>query len=133
MSDLDHARELLEMARRDLNALKGMQELDESEALLYFSDEVFGFHAQQAVEKCLKAAIASLGSSYPKSHDLLLLVDRLSELGEDVTNLSTFVYLNPFAAQYRYESSDGDDTPLDRDALTSEIKRLCSEIDAMLS
>ena len=60
MSDLDHACELVEMARGDLNALKGMRQLDESVGDLYFSNEVFGFHAQQAAEKCLKAAIASL-------------------------------------------------------------------------
>jgi hypothetical protein len=56
MSDLDHARELIEMSRGDLNALRGMLQLDESQGKIYFSDEVFGFHAQQAAEKCLKAA-----------------------------------------------------------------------------
>jgi HEPN domain-containing protein len=31
---------------------------------------VFGFHAQQAVEKSLKAALARHGIEYPHSHDL---------------------------------------------------------------
>lgn len=51
MSDLEHGRELLEMARSDLNALRGMVD----PASPYFSDEVFGFHAQQAAEKSMKA------------------------------------------------------------------------------
>jgi hypothetical protein len=35
-----------------------------------FSDEVFGFHAQQTIEKALKAWIAVRGLVYPKSHDV---------------------------------------------------------------
>jgi predicted flavoprotein YhiN len=132
MSDLDHARELVEMARGDLNALKGMLQLDEAVGKLYFSDEVFGFHAQQAAEKCLKAAIASLGGSYPKSHDLMSLVDKLEDLGENVTDFSNIIDLNPFAVQYRYESLDSDDEELDRIALLNEIQILFDRIEGML-
>jgi hypothetical protein len=63
MSDLDHARSLLEMAKGDLNALRGMTSPALALIPELFSDEVFGFHAQQAVEKCLKAWIASLDST----------------------------------------------------------------------
>ena len=48
-SDKEHAAQLLTMSVKDHNALAGM--LDTSN----FSEEVFGFHAQQAVEKALKA------------------------------------------------------------------------------
>lgn len=34
-----------------------------------------GFHAQQAVEKALKAVLDFKGIDYPKTHNLLLLVD----------------------------------------------------------
>jgi HEPN domain-containing protein len=34
-----------------------------------FPEEVFGFHAQQAIEKTLKAWIAVRRLAYPKSHD----------------------------------------------------------------
>ena len=67
MSDLDHARELLEMARGDLNALKGMLQVGDAGTSL-FSDEVFGFHAQQAAEKSLKAGIASKGGKIGRAH-----------------------------------------------------------------
>ena len=44
MSDLDHARQMLAIARRDLKALGGMLDPD------IFAYEIFGFHAQQTAE-----------------------------------------------------------------------------------
>jgi hypothetical protein len=44
-SDIEHARALLEMAKRDHRALSRM--LDPQD----FAEEIFGFHAQQVVEK----------------------------------------------------------------------------------
>ena len=64
MSDQEHAEEILEASRRDLRALRGMGDVEA------FSDEIFGFHAQQAVEKALKAWLAFLGQRFPKTHDL---------------------------------------------------------------
>ncbi len=34
-----------------------------------FADEVFGFQAQQAAEKTLKAWLTVLGLEYPRRHD----------------------------------------------------------------
>jgi HEPN domain-containing protein len=55
MSDLDHARLLLTMAEKDLRAIRGMVDP------MIFADEIIGFHAQQAIEKALKALITFLG------------------------------------------------------------------------
>jgi len=52
MSDLKEARTLFEAAERDLLALRGMRDST------VFTDEIFGFHAQQAAEKLLKAWLA---------------------------------------------------------------------------
>lgn len=49
MSDLDHARMMLNMAGKDLKALQNMLDMNA------FANEIFGVHAQQAVEKALKA------------------------------------------------------------------------------
>ena len=114
MSDREHAAELLKMARGDLNAVQGMLYPEPIVSKEFFSDEVFGFHAQQAVEKCLKAWIASLGGKYPITHDLMVLLTKLSQLGVNVTDLSPVVDLNPFAVQYRYQSLDNDDEELNR-------------------
>ena len=132
MSDLDHAQALLRMARADLNALKGMLSLALPAAESYFSDEVFGFHAQQAAEKCLKAWVASLGLRYPKTHDLMSLIEELADAGVDVSTLDRLVELNPFAVEYRYESLDSDEEPIDRDSILSEVDRLFNDVAARL-
>ena len=64
MSDLKQARVLLMSAKRDISALHGMADAS------VFADEIFGFHAQQAAEKLLKAWLALLGETYPTIHDL---------------------------------------------------------------
>jgi HEPN domain-containing protein len=124
MSDLDHAHSLMRMAHADLNALKGMLSLALSLPKTYFSDEIFGFHAQQTAEKCLKAWIATLGRRYPRTHDLMSLVEDLLEAGEDVTTLDRLVDLNPFAVEYRYEALDSDEEPIDRNAFFQEVQDL---------
>ncbi len=45
MRDLDTAGNMLAAAQRDLQALRNMENPED------FSAEIFGFHAQQAVEK----------------------------------------------------------------------------------
>jgi len=72
MSDPKQARLLLAAAERDFAALRGMGDAT------IFADEIFGFHAQQATEKLLKAWLASLGETYPLSHDLASLLDMLA-------------------------------------------------------
>lgn len=39
------------------------------------SDSIFGFHAQQAVEKLLKSILSFKKVEFPKSHDLLFLFE----------------------------------------------------------
>ncbi|MBA3314251.1 MAG: HEPN domain-containing protein [Planctomycetaceae bacterium] len=77
----EHAEAILRMAGKGFDALRGIIESDSPEL---FSDEIFGFHAQQAVEKALKSWIALVGHQYPKSHDLMSLIDVLDDAGEDV-------------------------------------------------
>ena len=133
MSDIDHARELLEMARGDLNALRGMLKSDELTGESYFSDEVFGFHAQQAVEKCLKAWLAHVGKPYPRSHDLMLLVQLVETIEPDVSELYGLVDLNSFAVQFRYESLVPDDEELERRILFDEIESLFLRVEQILA
>jgi HEPN domain-containing protein len=118
MTDIDHARRLLVMAGKDLSALRAMGDPS------VFSDEVFGFHAQQAVEKLLKAWIALLGGTYPLTHDLRLLIVKLEELGCAVDGLWEFLELASFAVQFRYEELEQVDEPLDRATITSEVDGL---------
>ncbi|MEX2194164.1 MAG: HEPN domain-containing protein [Thermoleophilaceae bacterium] len=45
------------------------------------ADAVLGFHAQQAVEKAMKAVLASRGEDFPWTHDLQLLLRRIEAAG----------------------------------------------------
>lgn len=90
MGAYEEARHLLTAALKDLRALQGMSDPD------VFADEVFGFHAQQAAEKALKAWLAVSDVEYPRTHDLSLLLTVLEAQGQDVVPYSDLVELNPY-------------------------------------
>jgi hypothetical protein len=74
MRALDYAAGLLVMARKDFDALRGMV------GNPLFADEIFGFHAQQAIEKMLKAWLAARGIAFPLTHDLSRLFELLEKM-----------------------------------------------------
>lgn len=127
MTDLDHGRQLLRLAQRDLKALRGMTDSET------FADEIFGFHAQQSVEKCLKGWLATRGVEYPKTHDLRALLALLKEQGVDVEDLWDVVEYNFFAVQFRYEAFDQIEEPLDRSAVIARVADLVQRVDSLLS
>ena len=96
MSDINQAKNLLKIAQRDVRALSGMLNADT------FADEIFGFHVQQAVEKLLKAWLAAMGEVYPLTHNLILLLQLLEDLGCDVTEFYELSDFSPFAVILRY-------------------------------
>lgn len=128
MSDREHGRTMLEKARDDLNALRGMAH-PSLFGTDFFSDEIFGFHAQQAVEKALKAWLSFCGRTYPRTHDLMTLIQELDAMGEDVNFLDELLELNPFAVQYRYETMDDDEEePMDRQRVLADVGALLSHV-----
>ena len=127
MIEHEHASMMLVMAERDLDTLQRM--LRDSQ----FAEEVFGFHAQQAVEKALKAWIIMIGAEYPLTHDLQALIDVLNE------NMQTFperftelLSLSAFAVTFRYEPYDSLECALDRSDLTRLIGELIAHVKAQL-
>jgi HEPN domain-containing protein len=121
-SDRDHAAQLLAMASRDHTALAHM--LDRK----VFSEEVFGFHAQQAIEKTLKAWITVLRLVYPKTHDVSALVKILHDAGADLEAFNELEDYTVFAVQYRYESYDESEEALDRSTVIKETAALISHV-----
>lgn len=87
MSELKHARDLMALAEKDLRALQGMGNVNN------FADEIFGFHAQQTVEKTLKAWLAALGQEYPltHNHNLARLLALLEEQGAILNEFWDFI------------------------------------------
>jgi HEPN domain-containing protein len=67
-----------------------------------FADEIFGFHAQQAAEKALKAWLSLSSMDYPRIHDLeellVLLTQHEATIPEQFYGL---IDLTDFAVQFR--------------------------------
>jgi HEPN domain-containing protein len=77
------------------------------------ADAIIGFHAQQAVEKSIKAVLASHDVEYGKTHQLNYLVGRLTEKGLDLpSSVVEADELSPWAVEFRYETDP--EPPLDR-------------------
>ncbi|MBF0613732.1 MAG: HEPN domain-containing protein [Magnetococcales bacterium] len=108
MNGLDHAYALLDLARDDLKACRQMVQDREN-----FTDAIFGFHIQQAIEKSLKAWLAALGIEYPKTHSLHRLLILLEEAQAPMESCHWVEEFSPFAVQFRYEFDPWDE-PLER-------------------
>ncbi len=78
------------------------------------------FHAQQAVEKAIKAVIIYNKSDYPKTHDIEFLLSQLSKKGIEVPALiSESKYLSQYATSSRYPD---DDLMIDRKEYLEAVK-----------
>jgi len=94
---LDLARELLERAEDDERAARALAPVDE------VSNAIVGFHAQQTVEKALKAVLAMHDAEFPFTHNLALLLQLCADAGIDVpAELDEADLLTPCAVQIRY-------------------------------
>ena len=73
-------------------------------------DEVIGFHAQQAVEKLLKALLSHRRVAFRRTHDLTELLDLLADNNVTIpAEVAEARELGPYAAEFRYE-----DIPFDQ-------------------
>lgn len=109
MTSRDHALVLLRKATDDATAARKFAEDGE------IADAVVGFHAQQAVEKALKAVLSADELTYPWTHDLRYLVELLGQAGRQPPGgFREIERLSPWAAEFRY--GDSIDSELDRRA-----------------
>jgi len=122
------AEELLAVAKTDLRAAAAMRDG------LLFPDEIFGFHAQQAVEKALKAWLSLLDLEYRRIHDLDELFEMIAETGESIsTSFRTLSELTPFAVQFRYDTAALSQGELNRSDLVLRIAGLIDHVDKLTS
>lgn len=126
MSGHDLSRELLNTAMSDLKALGNMRDPEA------FDDRVFGFHAQQAVEKALKAWLNAVQGTHPFTHDLSLLLHALEKHGANVESCWDFLDLSGYAVQFRYETLPEGEEPLDRGDLVRDISALIERVGNLL-
>ena len=126
MSDLDHARMMLSMARKDLTALQNMLDMNA------FANEIFGFHAQQAGEKALKAWLSLVDVDYPRIHDLEELLALLESHRETVSErFYALIDLTDFAVQFRYASFEDSDNQLDRAEMIHQVTELVQYVEKL--
>ncbi|MBE0504517.1 MAG: HEPN domain-containing protein [Desulfuromonadales bacterium] len=126
MCDLEHARQMLSIAKRDLKALGGMLDAET------FAYEIFGFHAQQTAEKALKAWISALGGTYGFTHDLGLLLNSLGNLGADCSNYSELLDLTIFAVHFRYDDAGDDSGFPEREEILERLSALVARVEDVL-
>ncbi|MBN1508300.1 MAG: HEPN domain-containing protein [Sedimentisphaerales bacterium] len=127
MRDLEQAKSLLRVAERDHRALCGM------ESSTVFSDEIFGFHVQQAVEKALKAWLCAQGMTFPRTHDLDELGALLEETGQRLPAfLSDLLEFTDFAVAFRYEAFPDMEGDIDRRACVDKVARLLQHVRQVL-
>lgn len=99
----DTALGLLRKAKDDLHAAMRLAQPPAA------SQAIIGFHAQQTVEKSIKAVLANSGVPYPFTHDIAALIALTRKRGlplppeaEDLCNLT------PFGTLFRYEDEELD-------------------------
>ena len=118
MKQLEEAERLLKKAAEDECLL------DQTLTNEKVADATWGFHAQQAAEKILKAVLVSRQVTYPKTHDLAVLFELLSKHGIGCpVAIDDLDALTPFAVALRYD--DEMDSDFDRKkarALVAELR-----------
>ncbi len=120
-------RRIFAMALKDWQALQGMVDSP------LFADEIVGFHAQQAIEKALKAWLSALGAEYPHTHDLGRLLLALEEAGAEVIAFRGLAAYSAFGVQFRYEAFEEDaGDRLDRHKVIQEVGSLMRAVEARL-
>ena len=96
------------------------------------SDEVIGFHCQQAAEKMLKALLSDLGAAFHKTHELGALMDTLARSGAPLPReFENLDMLTPFGAVYRYDDYDGSES-LNRTETCALLRSLRSWVEGRL-
>jgi HEPN domain-containing protein len=119
MQDLKNAIKMFNMAEKDFKALKNM--IDET----IFDIEIFGFHAQQTVEKLLKSWLSTINIKYERTHDLQILFSLLKANGQHIPyELENLENLTDFSVNFRYDVFDNVDASLDRQQVIDKIKQL---------
>jgi HEPN domain-containing protein len=94
----EEALRALRLAERDIQVLDVLKK----EPAVHSS--ILGFHAQQAVEKSLKAVLFSYRIEFERIHDLVKLTGllRMNDINVPFTD-NQFRFLNPFAVTFRYD------------------------------
>jgi len=110
LSDL--VREWLDRAEQDASTAEFLLNMRPRPA------EIIGFHAQQAVEKSLKAILTSANVTPPRTHDLVFLHQSCArQAGIDLDRILLCSRLTPYAVEHRYPVQ----SRVDEDQILSDL------------
>jgi HEPN domain-containing protein len=119
MSDTENGHRFIGLAERDLRTAQGMTDPRE------FGLEAFGFFAQQAAEKALKAWLCAVDVHFSKTHDLDVLFSMLEQAGEhEAKRFLHLRKLTEFAVERRYSLASQEDEEFDRPDTVKQVKSL---------
>jgi HEPN domain-containing protein len=118
----------LAKAAQDELAVDRLAPLQES------SDEIVGFHLQQAAEKMLKALLVFRNIEFRRTHNLGELIHLLEKHGEIfLPELDTIRDLTPYAVEWRYDFIEPEgQTRLERMVLKKQIVLLRQWVEARI-
>lgn len=121
---------LPEPERGDIAAVLARKADEDATAVREFAgndrvaDSVIGFHAQQAIEKWLKAVIAANGGTFERTHDLDRLIEGVQGLDDELPiDADEVIALTQYAVPFRYDDLL-DSQPLDRDKTIAVVDRI---------
>ena len=120
MSPAEDAALLLRIVRRHLQAMRLNLNPE-------YPDEEWGFQAQQALEKLLKAQLVLRDQPAPRTHELLDLALLLNEALPEM-----FLKLQVFAVEARYEEGPFV-LPASRDVLLAELEARLADLEMRIS
>ena len=96
-----------------------------------------GFHAQQAVEKAIKAVLTANSVEFPRTHDVAMVLDLLSSNGLDQPpGAAELTRLTPFGAALWYDDApdaDGQEPELDGSWLRVSVQRTVEWAERMVA
>ena len=120
----DHAESLMFKASHDLIAARAI--LSASDAF-----DTVCFHAQQTVEKSLKAVLALHEIEYPRRHDVGELLELVKPLVPDIAQYAErIIDLAPYAVEIRYEVEfePSDDQAMEAVQTAAEVYELIKRV-----
>lgn len=128
MAACDEARRLLAKAGEDEYVLDRL--LEDAAA----PEAMVGFHAQQAAEKLLKAALFLAGAVPPRTHNLTQLLELADASGLQLPPGSEMLrWLTPYAVLYRYEGeAEADEEKLVRREVRENLRVLRQWVESRL-
>lgn len=98
------------------------------------ADDQLGFHAQQAVEKLLKAVLVRHGVAYDRTHNIAYLLTLLERVGVEApsgVDPEDLIALSPWAVQFRYDDETA--AVLDRPSARQAVEKTRAWADAQLA